>query len=110
MFLTVVGVMLVCFSIFAFAKEVVYPALSEQAAKALEKKESLTPEQVNFKQRFALQEKAKKYGIDINGLTDEQVNELKSKRDAGVLIKELMNEYGVSKATVYRLLGDKEPA
>ena len=29
---------------------------------------------------------------------------MRSKRDSGVLIKNLMSEYGLSKASVYRLL------
>jgi len=37
-------------------------------------------------------------------LNSEQVEQLKKKRKAGVLIRVLMSEYGVSKATVYRLL------
>lgn len=37
-------------------------------------------------------------------LNDEQVMIMKSKREAGVLIKDLMLEYGISKASVYRLL------
>ena len=37
-------------------------------------------------------------------LTDDQVAELRERRAAGVKIKELMNEYGLSKATVYRAL------
>lgn len=41
-------------------------------------------------------------------LTPEQVAELREKRAAGVMIKNLMAEYGLSKATVYRLLGDAE--
>jgi transposase len=33
---------------------------------------------------------------------------VKEKRAAGVLIKELQAEYGLSKATVYRLLAENE--
>lgn len=51
--------------------------------------------------------KAKKRGVAFGRkatLTDEQVQEMRSKRSDGVLIKDLMNEYGMSKASVYRLL------
>lgn len=41
-------------------------------------------------------------------LTPAQVAELKAQRAGGVLIKDLMREYGLSKASVYRLLA--EPA
>ena len=37
-------------------------------------------------------------------LTEEQVVEMRQKRSEGVLIKDLMSEYGLSKASVYRLL------
>jgi DNA invertase Pin-like site-specific DNA recombinase len=37
-------------------------------------------------------------------LTDAQVLELREKRDGGVLIRALMAEYGLSKASVYRAL------
>lgn len=53
--------------------------------------------------------KAKEKGIKFGAkakLTDDQVEELKEKRAAGVMIKDLMNEYSLSKATVYRLLSD----
>lgn len=40
-------------------------------------------------------------------LTDEQVSDLKMKRDEGKLIKDLMKEFGLSKASVYRYLSDK---
>ena len=33
-----------------------------------------------------------------------QVEEMREKRKAGVLIKDLMKEYGLSKASVYRLM------
>ncbi|MES9964831.1 MAG: recombinase family protein [Candidatus Sedimenticola sp. 20ELBAFRAG] len=51
--------------------------------------------------------KAKNLGVAFGRkakLTDEQVQEMRSKRESGVLIKDLMNEYGISKASVYRLL------
>ena len=37
--------------------------------------------------------------------TDEQVVEMRQKREDGVMIKDLMKEYGLSKASVYRLMG-----
>ena len=37
-------------------------------------------------------------------LTDDEVIEMRQKRESGVLIRELMKEYGLSKASVYRLL------
>ncbi|MEW8611814.1 MAG: recombinase family protein [Candidatus Thiodiazotropha sp.] len=51
--------------------------------------------------------KAKKRGVAFGRkatLTDEQVQEMRSKRESGVLIKDLMAEYQLSKASVYRLL------
>jgi DNA invertase Pin-like site-specific DNA recombinase len=51
--------------------------------------------------------KAKAKGVRFGRksvLDTEQVEQLKKKRKAGILIRELMGEYGVSKATVYRLL------
>lgn len=53
--------------------------------------------------------KAKELGIKFGAkakLTPEQVTELKHKRSEGVKAKDLMSEYGLSKATVYRLLSD----
>jgi len=53
--------------------------------------------------------KAKEIGIKFGvkpKLTQEQVIELKAKREAGVMVKNLMEEYGLSKTTVYRLLGN----
>jgi len=38
-------------------------------------------------------------------IPQEQVFELKAKREAGVIVKDLMEEYGLSKTTIYRLLG-----
>ena len=35
---------------------------------------------------------------------------MRSKRDSGVLIKNLMSEYGLSKASVYRLLNQSNTA
>jgi len=55
--------------------------------------------------------KAKELGIKFGAkakLTPEQVEEMKSKRVGGIKIKDLMCEYGLSKASVYRLLGGAE--
>ena len=52
-------------------------------------------------------EKAKSQGVQFGRkakLTDEQVAEMRQKRADGVLIKDLMAEYDLSKASVYRLL------
>lgn len=54
---------------------------------------------------------AKEKGIQLGRkatLTDDQAEELRQKRAQGVLIKDLMAQYGLSKATVYRLLGTVE--
>ncbi|WP_221066380.1 recombinase family protein [Methylomagnum ishizawai] len=54
-------------------------------------------------------EAAKEKGVEFGRkakLTPAQVEELKSRRAAGVLIKDLMAEYKLSKASVYRLLGE----
>ena len=40
-------------------------------------------------------------------LTPEQVTEMRAKRETGVLIRLLMAEYSISKATVYRLLNSE---
>jgi DNA invertase Pin-like site-specific DNA recombinase len=51
--------------------------------------------------------KAKEKGVrfgTVRKLTDEQITELKETRAAGVLIKTLMKDYGLSKASVYRYL------
>jgi len=37
-------------------------------------------------------------------LTADNIADLKAKRQAGILIKELMREYKLSKATIYRYL------
>ena len=39
-------------------------------------------------------------------LSDDEVQEMRQKRSDGVLIKELQREFGLSKASVYRLLAD----
>lgn len=52
-------------------------------------------------------QKAKDRGVQFGAqrkLTDEQVAELRQRRANGELIKVLMADYGVSKATVYRYL------
>jgi len=49
--------------------------------------------------------KGVKFGAKAK-LTPKQVEELKQKRSQGILIKDLMNEYGLGKTTVYRLLSD----
>jgi len=51
--------------------------------------------------------KAKELGVKFGAkakLTTEQVKELKQKRAKGILIKDLMSEYSLSKASIYRLL------
>ena len=53
--------------------------------------------------------KAKERGVRFGQqkrLTDLQVVELQEKRKEGRLIKELMKDYGISKATVYRYLSE----
>jgi DNA invertase Pin-like site-specific DNA recombinase len=58
-------------------------------------------------------QKAKEQGVKFGKskkLNPQQVAELQSRRRGGVLIKTLMKEYGLSKVTVYRYLGqDKQP-
>ena len=57
--------------------------------------------------------KAKERGVKLGKkkkLTSEQIVELQSRRKKGVLIKTLMKEYNISKASVYRYLGEKQPA
>jgi len=51
--------------------------------------------------------KAKQNGVKFGAkskLTDDQIEEMRSKRADGVLIKDLMSQYQLSKASVYRLL------
>lgn len=53
--------------------------------------------------------RAKSDGVQFgrkSKLTPERVSEMRQKRFEGVLIKDLMDEYGLSKASVYRLLTD----
>ena len=52
--------------------------------------------------------RAKARGVQFgqkHKLTTEQILEMQRKRDDGMLIKELMAEYSLSKASVYRYLG-----
>jgi len=49
------------------------------------------------------QDKGVKFGAKPK-LSPAEIAELKQKREAGVLIKDLMKEYGLGKTTVYRLL------
>ncbi len=54
--------------------------------------------------------KAKQKGVKFGAskkLTDQQVEEMRKKRETGVLIKDLMKEYNLSKASVYRYLGNQ---
>jgi DNA invertase Pin-like site-specific DNA recombinase len=53
--------------------------------------------------------KAKDRGVKFgpkDKLTPDQKQEMRQKRAEGVLIKDLMSQYGISKASVYRLLSD----
>jgi len=53
--------------------------------------------------------KAKQKGVQFGAqrkLTIEQIAELREKRAEGVLIKTLMSDYKLSKASVYRYLED----
>lgn len=53
--------------------------------------------------------RAKARGVHIGGrkrLNEDEAQELKRKRKDGMLIKEIMKEYGMSKVTVYRYLND----
>ena len=57
--------------------------------------------------------KAKENGVRFGRqakLSDEQIAEMRLKRAGGTLIRELMEEYDLSKASVYRLLGDHSDA
>lgn len=56
-------------------------------------------------------EKAKNNGVIFGAkakLSNEQIDLLRSKRADGVLIKELMAEFKLSKASIYRLLATDE--
>ncbi len=53
--------------------------------------------------------KAKERGVRFGRkktLTKPQIAELQQRRKQGELIKTLMQEYGLSKATIYRCLGN----
>jgi len=55
--------------------------------------------------------KAKDRGVAFGRqpkLTAEQILELRRKRTAGALIRDLMEDYGLSKASVYRALGQDQ--
>ena len=54
-------------------------------------------------------EKAKDRGVQFGkrpALTQNQIIELREKREQGTLIKDLMAEYSLSKATIYRYLSE----
>ena len=54
-------------------------------------------------------QKAKQRGVAFGRqkkLSDREVQQLKEKRGQGTLIKDLMKEYGLSKASIYRYLGN----
>lgn len=54
-------------------------------------------------------QKAKERGVKFGPekkLDPQQIIELQSRREEGVLIKTLMKDYGLSKASVYRYLGE----
>jgi DNA invertase Pin-like site-specific DNA recombinase len=58
-------------------------------------------------------QKAKKRGIRFGPkkrLTEEQTAELRRRREHGALIKTLMQDYGLSKVSVYRYLGQTDRA
>lgn len=61
------------------------------------------------RQREGIQ-KARERGVQFGvqkKLSQEQIAELQEKRHQGVLIKTLMQEYGISKTSVYRYLKEK---
>ena len=49
--------------------------------------------------------KGVKFGAKAK-LTEQQVEQMKLDRDTGVTIKNLCGKYGISRASVYRLLGE----
>jgi DNA invertase Pin-like site-specific DNA recombinase len=54
-------------------------------------------------------QKAKERGVRFGPkkrLTEEQTAELRKRREQGELIKTLMQDYGISKVSVYRYLGE----
>ena len=55
--------------------------------------------------------KARYRGVQFGrrpALTDDKIAELRRQRDKGILIKDLMVRYSLSKTTNYRYLGTKE--
>ena len=57
--------------------------------------------------RIAAMERGVKFGTKPK-LTEDQIVEMKQKRSQGVLIKDLMTGYKLSKASVYSLMSDVE--
>ena len=55
--------------------------------------------------RIATIERGVKFG-EKPKLTGNQIAEIKQKRSQGVLIKDLVSEYKLSKASVYRLMSE----
>ena len=55
--------------------------------------------------RIAAMERGVKFGAKTK-LTENEILEMKQKRSQGVLIKDLMSEYKLSKASVYRLMSE----
>ena len=55
--------------------------------------------------RIAAMERGVRFGAKPK-LTENQIAEMKQKRCQGVLIKDLMDEYKLSKASVYRLMSE----
>jgi post-segregation antitoxin (ccd killing protein) len=90
-FLTVAFISSIFFSVLVFAKETVVPAASQLKDniidnKAAEANYSLTPEQIKFKQRFLFLEKAKQFGIDTKGLTDEQIEKKVTEKEREIVL------------------------
>lgn len=55
-------------------------------------------------------QKARERGVEFGRkrkLTAQMVNRMRDQRNTGALIRDLMHEYGLSKATVYRYLDEK---
>jgi len=50
-------------------------------------------------------DKGVKFGVKAK-LSEEQVNELRRRRESGEKVKDLMGDYGINKATLYRLLSE----
>lgn len=54
-------------------------------------------------------EKAKEKGVQFGRkakLSEDEVQDMRQKRSDGVLVKDLMKDYGLSKASVYRMLAE----